>query len=404
VEPARIARPREITAAAVAALIGGGLLVLFGLLSGFGFANLFHSISQKYPGLTFRQTDSRAPYFQFILITMVATPLVVGVLGVVTGFGLLQMRLWARVSVLVWCVVSTLACFVALFYPGPHSEFRINPALVYASMLVIVPVNSWLLLLLRPRRKAVAQTPALTRGIAQPRSAKVVFTPTRVILAVVILLAGAALGWLKWVTSPMREIERSSAAVARSKSWHYHTARPNFSSPDLPPETFDKDTFCPSYQRTVQKGTGSNGAPITIEYINFQGRGYSRSGDQWMPSRGRQQDVNAQGSLPILECSAGTPGGDDNSLPYPAILADGDVRRGAIRDVDGTSCRDYEITVPTPHDTTEKDFRFSMCINESDHLPREARRTPPGSSQEGVSTFSQWNAWSEPPLPAGFPD
>jgi hypothetical protein len=44
-----------------------------------------------------------------------------------------------------------------------------------------------------------------------------------------------------------------------------------------------------------------------------------------------------------------------------------------------------------------------MCINEQDHLPRETRRTVPGSEQEGVSTFTQWNAMTEPQLPAGFP-
>lgn len=401
---ARITRPREFTAAAVTALIGGGLLVLFGLLSGYAFGNLFHSVSQKYPGLTFNQTDSPAPYFQSILIAMVATPLVVGVIGVVTGFGLLRMRLWARLSMIVWCVVSTLACFVALFYPGPHSEFHINPAFVYAPMLVIVPVNSWLLPLLRPRRKAVAQTPAVAGVIAQTRNAKVLFTRTRVILAVVIVLAGAGLGWLKWVTSPMREIERSSAAVARATGWHYHIVRLNLADSGLPPDTIEKDTFCPSYQRTIQSGIGSNGAPVTFDSISFDGHAYRRVGDRWDSNQNRQQEIDARGSAPIFECSNGAVGTDQNSLPYQAILGDGDVKRGPVREADGASCRDYEISVPTPHDPAEKDFRFAMCINESDHLPREIRRTLPGASQETVSTYSQWNAWSEPPLPAGFPD
>jgi len=71
--------------------------------------------------------------------------------------------------------------------------------------------------------------------------------------------------------------------------------------------------------------------------------------------------------------------------------------------VEGDSRCDYEIAVATPHDPQEKELHFSMCINEQDHLPREARRTAPGAQQEGVSTFTQWNAMTEPQLPAGFP-
>lgn len=405
VKPSRIARPREITAAAVTALAGGSLFVLFGFLSGYALGNLFHSVSQKYPGLTFNQTDSPAMYFEILLIGAVGAPLVLGVLGVVTGIGLLRMRRWARLSMIAWSVLSTLACFVALVYPGPHSEFHINPAFVYGGMLIIVPLNSWLLLLLlRPATKAVFQPLAVSGRITPSRSPRRVLTRTRVVVAAVFVFAAAVLGWVKWLTSPMREIERSRAAVARAKSWHYHTVRINPSAPELPPETIDQDTFCPSYQRTIQSGTNSNGGPVTFDYINFRGRVYGRSGDRWLASRGRQADMNGQGSIPIFECLKGTLGTDGNSLPYEAIFAGGDAKRGGIRDVGGASCRDYEISVPTPHDVKEKEFRFSMCINERDHLPRETRRTPPGSSQEDVSTYTQWNAWAEAPLPPRFPD
>lgn len=156
----------------------------------------------------------------------------------------------------------------------------------------------------------------------------------------------AAAGWVKWLTSPMREIERSRAAVARAKSWHYQKVRINPSAPELPPEAIDQDTFCPSYQRTVQSGVNSNGAPVTFDYINFRGRVYGRSGDRWLASPGRQADMNAQGSIPIFECLKGTLGADGNSLPYEAIIAGGDAKRGRIRDVGGASCRDYEIRVP----------------------------------------------------------
>jgi hypothetical protein len=221
-----------------------------------------------------------------------------------------------------------------------------------------------------------------------------------IVAAVVVILLMVGAAWMNWRNSPMREIEKSGAAVESAKSWHYHTVR---TYAGLPPSTFDKDTFCPSFQRTVQSGTDRNGAPVVIDTIIYFARSYSHTGDQWVTSGGRQADINAQGSLPIFECPHGPIGSDENSLPYDAILKDGTVRRGGVRDVEGDSCRDYEIAVPTPHDAQEKEFQFSMCINEQDHLPRETRRTPPGAQQEGVSTYTQWNAMNEPQLPAGFP-
>src|SRR5260370_30488229 len=217
-------------------------------------------------------------------------------------------------------------------------------------------------------------------------------------IAVILLIAGVA--WMNWRNSPMREIERSSAAVENAKSWHYHTVRTYTGQPS---NTFDKDTFCPSFQHTIQSGTDHSGAPIVFDTIIYFGRSYSRVAGQWASSTGRQADINAQGSIPIFECPHGSIGSDENSLPYDAILKDGTVQRGGTREVEGDSCRDYEMGVATPHDPQEKEFHFSMCINEQDHLPRETRRTVPGSEQEGVSTFTQWNAMTEPQMPAGFP-
>ncbi|MFY9804915.1 MAG: hypothetical protein WA211_09750 [Candidatus Acidiferrales bacterium] len=213
-----------------------------------------------------------------------------------------------------------------------------------------------------------------------------------IVAALVVILLIVGMAWMNWRNSPMREIEKSGAAVESAKSWHYHTVR---TPPGLPPDTIEKDTFCPSFQRTVQSGTDRNGAPIVFDTINYFGHSYSQTGGQWTTS--------GPGSVPIFECPHLAIGSDENSLPYDAILKDGVVRRGGVRDVEGNSCRDYEIAVATPHDTQEKEFHFSMCINEQDDLPRETRCTPPGAQQEGVSTYTQWNAMSEPQLPPGFP-
>ena len=95
-------------------------------------------------------------------------------------------------------------------------------------------------------------------------------------IAVILLIAGVA--WMNWRNSPMREIERSSAAVENAKSWHYHTVR---TYTGLPSNTFDKDTFCPSFQHTIQSGTDHSGAPIVFDTIIYFGRSYSRVPGQW---------------------------------------------------------------------------------------------------------------------------
>lgn len=117
----------------------------------------------------------------------------------------------------------------------------------------------------------------------------------------------------------------------------------------------------------------------------------------------RPTPADDQGAGAIFDCQQGPVGSDQNAAPYDAIIDDATVKRGDVRDVEDGPCRDYDIALPTPHDPAEDEFQFSMCINERDHLPREIRRTPPGSNQEQVSTYTQWNALAEPPLPAGFP-
>lgn len=221
-----------------------------------------------------------------------------------------------------------------------------------------------------------------------------------VALAIALLVAGV--GWWNWSQSPMREMERSRAAVDRATNWHYHSVRFNPLVHSAPPQTLDKDTFCPSFQHVTQSTFDASGAPSVRETIIFFGRSYGLVGGAWVSAQGRQIDNDAQGSLPIFECLNGPMGSDENSLPYKAIMEDGTIRRGGVREAGGDSCRDFDIAVPTPHDPAEKEFQFSMCVNEQDHLPRETRRTLPGATDEGVSTFTQWNAHSEPPLPPGF--
>jgi hypothetical protein len=222
-------------------------------------------------------------------------------------------------------------------------------------------------------------------------------------IAAGLTIAAVTIVLVFWWISPMREIERSRAAVARAKSWHYHMERIQPGEPAGTIESFDKDTFCPSFQRTIQRGIGYNGLPATLEYLNYRGALYSHAGDRWLNRRGQPADGKEEGDVPIFECIKVIIGGDDNSLPFEEILNEGKVQRGSSRTVNGEPCRDYEISVPTIEDPSEKEFRFTMCINSHDHLPRETRRMQPGSAREGASEFTEWNRYAEPPLPADFP-
>src|SRR5260370_1023964 len=92
--------------------------------------------------------------------------------------------------------------------------------------------------------------------------------------------------------------------------------------------------------------------------------------------------------------------GDGNSLPYAAILDEGTIRRRELRQSGNQTCRDYEVVIPVPTNILEREYLFFLCINETDHLPRETRRTPRGSDHEDVNTYTEWNDRTEPLLPA----
>ena len=390
-------RPREITTAAVVAFLGSGLFLSSGVLLGVSLNHLLQSLFEKYPGLDIdRSADSAVPLLKNILFSISFISVVLGGLGAITAIGLLRMRQWARRSVILWCIVSTLACLLGLVYPGPRSEFRISPTPILVLMLFVFPINAWwLLLFFRVEIKAQFAPLGSVPGNSQWQLRRLLM-PKWIIVAVIVVLLAAGLGWTYWRNAPMREIERARASVAAKNTWHYHTVKWNRVDPHLPPDAFDVDTTCPSFQHSIQSGTDRNGARAVFDSINYFGRVYNHVGDQWMLARG------AQGSIPIFECIKSSIGNDENSLPFDGIVADGAVQRGALGEVAGESCRYYDIAVPTPHDTAEKEFRFTMCINEQDHLPRETRRTPPGFAQEGVSTYTQWNSLARPQLPSDF--
>jgi len=390
-----VSRPREITAAATVALIGSFLFLIAGLGIGVYVGTSLYTVSKLY-GLDLRRsTDTAAADLVRGLMITCGVFALLGVIGAFTAGALLRMRPWARRSMIAWCAGSTFACLLGLVYPGRHSEFQLNPTAILVPMLFVFPINAWwLLLFYRPSIRALFAPPGWRPRTLQ-WDLRALLTPGRVVLSAAALLLLFLVGWRlrsSLGNSPaMQEIERAQAAVAAANSWHYHRVRDTA----LGTETIDTDTVCPSFQHAVRNGFRARGQAAVFESIVYSGRFYNYDGESWVVSQGRD--------VPIFECLKGAMGVDETSLPFPAILEDASVRAGAERQVEGVSCRDYEISVPTPHDPAEKDFRFAMCISEADHLPVQTRRTLPGAANEVSSTYSMWRAVSNPELPLGFP-
>ena len=274
-----MSRPREITVTAVVALTGSVLSISFGSLAWI-FAHQFALWqARNYPGMT--QHDPAILELKNILIGGIVISIVLGLIGIATAFGLLRMQRWARLSIIAWAVASSSACIFGLVYTPRGSEIHLNPVFLLTVMLFLFPINAWwLLLFFRPSTKAqfgIPLSPRLPRGIDLSN----LRGPAGIVTAAALVLLGAALVWIHWKTSPMREIERSERAVSEEKSWHYHTVR---YFENLPPEIDDTDFSCPVFRHGIMTTTNSDGSVLVREEIRYFGRGYGFVGGQWVPS------------------------------------------------------------------------------------------------------------------------
>jgi|GEM_PF-2892761 len=389
--------PREVKIAAIVAIVGGSLFALVGLgvagTVGFmvlSIANQYH-VSVRNAGSDFREIMGMFAY-------LAGVPLVLGLAGIFTGRGLLQLRPWARFSAIAWAIVSTVTCFYLLAHPAFKSGFQPSATAITLLMLFLFPVNAWwLFLFFRASTRELFEPSPVS---AYRRDVSSLMKRDRVARYVILTVATVAvlgIGYrIQQRSSAMKEIARSRDALSTIKSWHFHTVR--YIS-GLAPETIDKDTVCPSFQHVTSTYRDAAGLVQTREGIYYFGSSYYFADGRWQPAQRRAEFVDPG----IFECNNGATNGDENSISMAGVLEDGNVKRGELISVDGDSCREYAVSVPTPHDPQEKEFQFTICINEQDHLPRETRRTAPGATHEGVSRFSQWNAMSEPQLPPEFP-
>lgn len=209
----------------------------------------------------------------------------------------------------------------------------------------------------------------------------------RIIALGLALLAGIA--FALWWNSPVRQLRLTRDALLRQNSWHVHTVR---LFQNIPPETDDRDFFCPGFEHEVARYTDAYGNPAVRESIRLDHSYYNFIDGRWVKANGPTQVIECR-QPPLIK-------GDGIALPFDAVLRDGSVRRGSTRTLGEDSCRDYDIVVPTPTNILERDYRFTMCINPRDHLPRQTRRTPRLAVQEDAIDYSNWGALSAPPIPA----
>jgi hypothetical protein len=204
------------------------------------------------------------------------------------------------------------------------------------------------------------------------------------------LLVGAA--YALWWHSPRNELRRTRDALLRQKTWHVHTIRV---FQNIPPETDNRDFFCPGFEHEVAHFTDAYGNPAVRESIRLDHSYYNLIDGHWTKANGATQVLECRHE-PLID-------GDGISLPFDASLRQGSIQRGVARTVGDDSCRDFEVVVPTPTNPLEREYRFTICINERDHLPRQTRRTPPLAFHEDVIDYSGWGALSEPPVPPEIP-
>jgi hypothetical protein len=155
-------RSGGVTAAAIVLFLGSGLLLLFMLLSFLG-GLLMSSQLQLPPEARYGQLTGLVFYFVF------------AAWGIATGVGILQLRPWARISILVMSGVAI--CFCAFGALGlslvsvisrqtpdlPPAAFTVVIGVGVAMLLVPVAIAIWWLVLFT-RKRVIAEF--LTRGTA----------------------------------------------------------------------------------------------------------------------------------------------------------------------------------------------------------------------------------------------
>lgn len=385
---------REVRVAAIVAFIGSGLFLLSGSLLLASTALMVSAVLTRYPGASL--SHAGLDFWNVMRLIGVSAAIQVGLggAGLVVGFGLLRLRAWARDAALAWCLGSTLLFVIILATPQSLLGVRPNPTGMLLFLVFLAPLSVWWIGLFTRAEVLALFGPATSvhRRVELPVWLKENLLGRSILIVGTIVIVGFAAAQVSYRMSPKRDLERTRDALVGTHSWHFHTVR---YIQGQPPETVDVDFLCPSFEHRTRSYTDARGETQVRESIHYFTNFYNHVDGQWLaaPRQGGYSDPG------IPECQSGPIGADQTSLPLESVIQDGSVTRGTLRQLDGESCREYEISAPTPHDPAERMFLFTICINESDHLPRETRRNVPPSDHETLSEFSSWNEMDKPDLP-----
>jgi hypothetical protein len=390
---------REVRIAAIFAFIGSGFFLLAGSGLAVATAVMLNTTLARYPGASLSHAGPDFWNIMRLIGLSAGIQLGVGATGIVVGTGLLRLRSWARDAALAWSLGTTLLFMIILATPQSLLGVRPNPTGILMFLLFLLPVSAWWIRLFT-RAEIVALFGPIagtspTRRIELPDWLRENLLGKSILVIGAVLIVGFAAARISYRMSPKRDLERARDALTNVHSWHYHTVR---YIQGQPPETIDIDFWCPSFKHFTTSYINAHGETQVRESIYYFPNSYNRVDGQWVAANRRGY---ADPGIP--ECQAGPIGADPTSLSLESVIEDGRVTRGSLRQLSGSSCREYAIATPTPHDPAERIFMFNICINEEDHLPRETRRNLPYPPHEAVSEFSEWNAMTEPDLPAEIP-
>jgi hypothetical protein len=130
-------RPREITVAAMSAIIGSSLFVLAGVGVAGAVGYMVLAISHKYQ-VSLRNAGPDFREVMEIFAYLAAIPLLLGIVGLIAGRGLLRMKPLARLSAISWAIGSTRACFYFLAHPAFKPGMHLSATAITLLMLFLL--------------------------------------------------------------------------------------------------------------------------------------------------------------------------------------------------------------------------------------------------------------------------
>ena len=213
-------------------------------------------------------------------------------------------------------------------------------------------------------------------------------TKSIAIAAAALVLGVGMVAYLLVRHGPKKDLELTAAALDRVKSWHEESEGPGSQRGSWVHTT--SDMVCPQGEHAIVDESDAGSVVTHREVFNTMKYVYYRSPDRWV----RYGDSSN-------ECASGPHlDGVGINLKLAEALSGASVQAGITRNVGSEACRDYRV-----HGVWRD---FIMCVNQSDHLPREIVsslfKDENGEFVKPLrATYSKWNRVSVSDFPANVP-